>query len=117
MRSVPAAPTQMVADAVWRQVTQRVVQRVDPHNREFLVRFEAGLWCDHVPAGCGRRIIKLQDQPGLDDRLVLLAHDVGAGIEELLVRPVVAVTDPIGAAGRHSGHKTFLDTRGSQRCF
>jgi len=67
-----------------------------------------------LPAG-ERRIVELQDQPGLDDRLVFLAHDFGAGVEEFLVALVIGVADAIGAARRHRGQEPLLDPGSGER--
>ena len=109
VRPVPAAPAQMKADALLRQTAQRMVQCFDPHHREFLVVFDRGLGIDHVPARRGRRIVELQDEPGIEDRLVLLAHRFGAGVEKLLVALVIGVGNSIGAARGDRGHEPFLD--------
>jgi len=46
---------------------------------------------------------------------VLLAHGVGAREQELLVRLVVAIGDPSGAARRDGSHEALLDAGGLQR--
>ena len=87
--SVPAAPAQMEADAVLRQAADRVVERLDPDHRELLVLFDRRLRIDHVPVLGDCRIIELEDEAGVEDRLVLLAHRIGAGVEELLLGLVI----------------------------
>ena len=109
VRSVPAAPAQMKADALLRQTAQRMVQCLDPHHREFLVVFDRGLGVDLIPILGDCRIVELQDEPGIEDRLVLLAHRFGAGVEKLLVALVIGVGNSIGAARGDRGHEPFLD--------
>src|SRR5579862_4053869 len=52
---------------------------------------------------------------GIDDRLVFLAHRLGAGVEEFLVGFVVLVADAGAAGRRHRGHKAFADPGSGQR--
>ena len=68
----------MKADAVLRQAPDGVVERFDPHHREFLVILDRRLGIDHVPVLGDRGIVELQDQPGIDDGLVFFAHRLGA---------------------------------------
>ena len=107
----------MIADALLRQTAQRVIERLDPDHREFLVVVDIGLGVDHVPAGRGRRIVELEDKPGIEDGLVFLAHRLGPGVKELLVAVVIGVGNPVGAAGRDGGHETFRSPRCLQRRF
>jgi hypothetical protein len=65
----------MIADTLGRQTAKRMIQRLDPHHREFLVLINRRLGRDHVPARRGRGVVELEDKLRLDDRLVLLAHD------------------------------------------
>ena len=64
-----------------RQAADRVVERLDADHREFPVILDRRFGVDHVPVLGDRRIVELQDKPGVDDRLVLLAHGVGAGVQ------------------------------------
>ena len=79
----------MEADAVLRQAAQRVVQRLDRGIGELAVLLDGRLGIDLVEVLGDRRIVDLQHEAGIDDRLVLLAHRVGAGEDELLVALVV----------------------------
>ena len=81
VRAVPAAPAQMQADPPLRKTSDRVVERLDPDHREFLVVLDRGLGIDRVPVLGDRRIVELQHEPGIEDRLVLLAHRFGAGVD------------------------------------
>ena len=98
-----------------RQAPEGVVERLDPQHGELLVVGDAGLGVDHVPVLGDRRVVDLQDQPGIEDRLVFLAHRVGAGEEELLVGLVIAIGDARGAARSDRGHEPFLDPRRRER--
>ena len=69
MRAVPAAPAQMETDALTRKSTDGVVQRLDPHHRELLVFLDARRRVDLVPVLGDTRVIELQDEPGVEDRL------------------------------------------------
>ena len=109
VRPMPAAPAQMEADAVLRQAAECVIERLDPDHRKLLVVLHRRLGIDHVPSRGGGRVVELQDQPGIQDRLIFLAQGLGAGVQELFVGFVIFIRDPISAAGRDSGHKPLLD--------
>ena len=111
VRAVPASPAQMEADAVLRQTLDRVVQRLDPDHGELAISLHGRRRIDLVPVLGDRRIVELQHQPGIDDRLVFLAHRVGAGVDELFLGLVVLVADARATARRDRGHETFLDPR------
>ena len=98
----------MKPDPLLWQAAQRMIERFDPDHRELLVVFDTGLGIDHVPARRGRRIVELQDKSRIEDGLVLLAHRLGAGIEELLVALVVVVSGPVGAAWSDGSHEALL---------
>src|SRR5207248_7934399 len=106
---------QMEADAVLRQAADRVVERLDPDHRELLVLLDRRLRIDHVPVLGDRRIVELQGEAGIEDRLVLLAHRIGAGVKELLLGLVVRIADPRGAARRYRSYKAVLNAGGLQR--
>ena len=66
MRHVPAAEADVIADAVFRDAFERVVERVDAQLRPFAVRF--GLSCDQVVVHVGEHgVVDLQHEAGLDD--------------------------------------------------
>jgi len=116
MRAVPAAPAEMKTDSVLGQAAQRVVERLDPDHREFLVGRDARLGVHHVPIVGDCRIVELQDKAGIKDRLVFLAQRLGPGVEELLVAPVIGVRDAVGAPGSNRGHEPFLDPGVGEAC-
>ena len=87
----------------------RVVQRLDPNRREFPIVRDCRLGIDLVPALGDARVVELQDEAGIDDRLVLLAHRLGASVEKFLVGLVISVANPRAARRRDRGHKSFLD--------
>ena len=111
---VPASPAEVKADAVLGQAADGVVERLDADHREPPVVLDGGLRIHHVPVLGDGRIVELEDEPRVDDGPVLLAHGVGAGEEEFLVRPVVAVGDAGGAAGGDGGHEALLDAGGGE---
>ena len=115
MRAVPAAPAEMEADAILRQAAQRVVQRLDLGHGELAVVLGRRLGIDLVEVLGDRRIVDLQHQAGVDDRLVFLAHGVGAGEDELVVALVVLVADARAARRPDRGHEAFADAAGGKR--
>ena len=109
VRAVPASPAQVEPDAVLRQAPDRVVERLDPDHRELPVVLHRRLGIDHVPVLGDRRIVELQDKPRLDDRLVFLAHRIGAGVQQFLLGLVVGIADARGAARGDRAHEALLD--------
>lgn len=99
VRPVPATPAQVKAYAVLRKVPSRVIQRLDPGHGELLVIVDRRFGVDLVPILGDTRVVELEDESGVDDRLVLLAHRVGAGVHELFVGRVVLVHEPRAATG------------------
>ncbi len=114
VRAVPAAPAEMKADAILRQAAQRVVERFDPRHGELAVFFGRRLGIDLIEVLGDRRIVDLQDETSLDDRLVLLAHRLGTGEDEFLVALVVLVADARGAARPDRGHESLGDIVGGK---
>jgi hypothetical protein len=51
MGAVPAAPAQTIADAVLREVAQRMVKRLDPHLAVFAKGRQTNVDADAVPKG------------------------------------------------------------------
>ena len=98
-----------------RQALDRMVEGLDPQHGEALIGFEAGLGHDLVPILGDAGIVELEDEAGIDDRLVFLAHRIGAGEEEIVVGLVVEIAEPRDAARRDRGHEPFLDAVGLER--
>src|SRR5215211_3602355 len=79
------------------------------------MRTSAYLWYssthvrEHLPAVGQVRVVDLEHEAGVDDLPVLLAHGVRYRVEELLVRLVVLVVEPVlhGAGG--DGGQVGLD--------
>ena len=61
-----------------------MIERLDAHALELLEFRERRLGIDHVPVVRQARIVDLQHEAGVDDRLVFLAHGVGGGEDEFL---------------------------------
>ena len=91
MRSMPAPPADVIADAIFRQSGKRVVQRLDAHFGEFLVFRDRRLRVRHVPIVRQAGIVELQHKAGIEDRLVFLLERVGEGVEIFLVGLVILV--------------------------
>ena len=92
-----------------------MVERLHASHGELPVVGDLGLGVHHVPVLGDRGIVELQDEPGVDDGLVFLAHRVGAREQELLVGLVIPIRNTRGAAGRDRGHEALLDAGGLQR--
>ena len=80
-----------------------------------LVGLDGRCGVDLIPVLGDRRIVKLQHQAGLDDRRVLLAHRLRAGVDQVLVVLVVLVGEARAAARRHRIQVAVLQTLGLKR--
>ena len=101
MRPVPAAPADVVADAILGDPAQRVVERAHAQVGPAPV-VVPGLAAGHHRVGLvhHHRVVDLEQQAGVDDRLVLLVERVGEREYELLLGGVVLVLEPVRARGR-----------------
>ncbi len=115
VRAVPAAPAQVEADPLGGQATDRVVKRFDPLPGEAPVVLHARCRVDLVPVLGDRRVVELQHKARLDDRGVLLAHRLRAGVHHLLVVGVVLVAEAGATARRHRVEEAVGDARGRHR--
>ena len=107
VRAVLAAPAGVEADQLARHVLQSVVQRLDAQVGVLVVlrRRHVGV---HLPAVRQVRVVDLQDEARVRDRLVLLRHRVGDGEEELFFGLVVLVVQPVlHRAGRNRRQVAF----------
>jgi hypothetical protein len=93
-----------------------MVQRLDLGHGELAVFLGGRLGIDLVEVLGDRRIVDLQHEPGVDDRLVFLPHGVGAGEDELVVALVMAVADAGATRRTDRGHEAFADTARLERC-
>ena len=117
VRAVPAAPADVKADAVRRQPAQRMIERLHAHLLEFLEFLERRLRIDHVPVVRQARIVDLQHDAGIDDRLVFVAHRIGRGEQKLLLGLVVKVDAAGEAARADRAHEAFFGAGRGQRLF
>ena len=97
----------MVADAVLGQPFEGVVQGVDTQGGELAVLLDGGGRVGNAVLGDDAGVVDLEDEAGVDDGAVLLAHGLGDGGEELLLGGVEAVPtlqlDGAGGDGRDEG--------------
>ena len=78
------------AHAVLRNAAQRVVHRLDPQRDELAAVLDRGV-ARAIVVRRHARIVDLEQEAGVDDRLVFLVHRVGERGEILLVGRVVPV--------------------------
>ena len=84
---------------------------------EFLEFGERRLRIDHVPVVGQARIVDLQHDAGVDDRLVFFVHRIGGGEHEFLFGLVVKVLAAGEAARPDRAHEAFFGTGCSHRLF
>ena len=94
---------------------QCLIERLDANHRELVVLLDRRLRHDGVPVVGDRRIVDLQDDAGIDDRLVFLVQRVGAGEHELFVGLVMEIADARRAARPDRAHESFHNAVGGQR--
>ena len=91
MRTMPAAPTQVIADLAFWNVAQRVIQRLDAQHAVLLVGRETHLDADPVPQ-CGHPgVIDLHLQTRRGYALVLDAQGLGECMDVLFLGRVELV--------------------------
>ena len=102
-------------DPLARQATERVVQRLHAHLGP-PAALGHGRARVHDVVGHEARIVDLHQEPGVDDRLVLLPHGVGDREQVFLVGLVVGVVLPsLDVRGRDGGDELFLHADAAER--
>ena len=106
----------VVADFLRRDAAQRVVEHVDAGARPFAAFGDAGVGL-HQVIGDEARIVDLQKEARVDDRLVFLAHRLGDGDDILLLRLVIGVALPLLDVGGRDRRHERLDLGAVDRSF
>jgi len=102
VRTMPAAPADMVTDPIFGQPLQGMVQGIDPDLGPAPVLFHrATLGHDGIVFMGEHGIVHLQIESGLDYRPVFLALGVGDGEHQFLVRGIVLILQPDDAGRRN----------------
>ena len=60
MRPVPAAPTDVITNAIFGQSAKRVIERINTHPAKFLELLKRRLGIDHVPVVGQAGIVNLE---------------------------------------------------------
>ena len=103
-----------MADPVRRDAAQRVIECLDADRRPLAAFGNAGLGIDQV-VGHQPRIVDLQQEARLDDRLVFLAHRVGDGEQIVLRLFVIGVAHPVFDVGGRDRRNERLDLGAADR--
>src|SRR5512145_707116 len=98
VRARPAAPAYVVADATGRDAFSCTVDRLDLALEPASIVGERGRRHHAVVRDRGARVVQLEQEAGVDDRTVFVAHGLGDRFEHLLVARVVLVL----AVGNHA---------------
>src|SRR6202050_758966 len=99
--AVPAPPAQVIAHAVFRNVAERVVERLDAHGATGAEGLKPHANADTVPQ-CGKPgVVNLKNKTGGDDRFVFDAHGFGDG-EHILLVALVETIAPVDFETRRS---------------
>src|SRR6266436_4728197 len=105
MTSIAPASASRIGNAYYNTEEELLYACAEAMREEYKAILDAGLGVDLVPILGDRRIVELQNEPGVEDRLVLLAHRLGASVEQLLLGVVIGIADPRGARRGDRGHE------------
>ncbi len=98
------------------KIAHRVIERGHVDGNDLAVIRERQIEIDHVAQHREIGAIELQDESGLDDRLVFAPHHVGERVNVFLIALVVAVLEIArDLAGRGRGHEIFFSFRAGER--
>src|ERR1700722_18882778 len=95
VRSLVVAPAQMQADALGRNIPQRMVERLDMQLGDLAKLGRAGASELNMAAHREVRAIDLQQEAGAMDGVVLDLHRVGERADIGLVRGVVRIAEEL----------------------
>src|SRR5690606_31529177 len=109
VRAVPGAPADVDANLLLRDALERMVDSVDADLGEVAVVLDRRLGNDLVPVLGDGRIVDLDDEPGVGDRLVLLAQRIGTRVYELFLGLVILVADTGGGSRRNGGDEALVE--------
>ena len=118
VRTVPAAPAQMIALLIFGDAGERVIDGLDAPSRELAIGLNRGFRLQHVPPIRQSGVVDLQDEARRYDRAVFLAQSVGQSEQEFVLGLVVFVEDEmVEPAGCEHGDKRLVNrrTRGFDR--
>ena len=109
VRAGPAAPADVIADAVRRQTGDRLVEHLDLQPQPFAVIGKAPRRHHAVIGDGGTRIVELQHEAGIDDHAIFGAHRGADGADQFFFALVIFVLAVGDDAGRRSNRKERLD--------
>ena len=91
-----------------RQTAQRMIERLHARALEFLELSERRLGIDHVPVVGQAGIVDLQNDSGIGNRFIFLAHRLGSGEDEFLFSRVMKVFAARETAWPDRAHEAFV---------
>src|SRR5262245_13083122 len=115
VRTMPAAPADVITHAIDRDVVEGMIQNVHPLRGVAAVLLDAWLRIEHVPGAGETGIVKLEDEAGVDDGAILFTHRIGDRFQEFLGGRVVAIliaAEHLEAAGRDGADERLFDAGG-----
>ncbi len=104
VRAGPAAPADVIADAVRRQAFDCLVEHLDLQPQPFAVILKAARRHHAVVGDGGARVVELQHEAGVDDHAVFGAHRGADGADQVLFGLVVFVL-AVGYDARGRRHR------------
>ena len=111
VRPMPAAPADVIANAIFGNAGERVIERIDPQRRVTLVVRQRRLRIKHVPGIRQAGIVELQHKAGVDDGPILNAQRLGDAFEECFgvgVMAILSAAEHFQAADRNRRDKGFF---------
>ena len=100
----------VVANALGRDPSEGVIEKLDAAGRPFAALFEIEIRTEYIPAR-KLRIVDLEDEPRIHDPAVFLAKRFGNGEAVLFLARVVFVFVPIGELRRRDRRHEGFDMR------
>ena len=109
MRTLPAAPAEVVAHRIFRNALQGAVQGLDVRGLKAAVLLHARSRDHHVPGLAQSGVVDLEDEAGLDDRPILRLERRRDGKAVFRLAGIVPVLTAADHARRNCGHEGLLD--------
>src|SRR5215467_6087677 len=102
--AMPTPPTDVKTNTLLGKSLQGMIQRLDSDSRKLSIFLDSGRRHDHIVGVRESRIVDLQNEPCVDNCLVLMFDCVGQSEKILLVCRVVFVVEEVfqPSRGKHA---------------
>ena len=91
MRTRPAAPADVIANAIFRNALDGMIDQINHFTQPFHVILEGG-WRHHaIISNSSARIIELNDKTGISNHFIFGAHGFGDGGRAIIIALVIFI--------------------------